>query len=354
MIKIEVFTQHLQRVQKAQDTLRPLYILCTDEPLLLMEAQDHLRLVAKEKGYSERQVLMHDPQFDWGVLFSGNQNMSLFGEKRLIELSIPTGKPGRDGSDALKLFAKQVEEHHGPELDNITCILLPRVDSQTQKSAWFSALDDAGMAIRIDNLDRHVLPEWIKNRLQLQGQELEAGQAGAKAAQFMVDQIEGNLIAAHQEIQKLGLLYPKGVITHSQIRESILHVARYDAFLLTEAYLAGDMPRINRMLDGLRGEGEALVLIVWSLSEEIRLLRNLKIATSHGEDIQSLMRTRRIWGKREQLIPHALHRMGLPLIERALHMIADIDKQSKGIAVEQMPTDPWDGLRRIGGLFSFK
>jgi DNA polymerase-3 subunit delta len=83
-------------------------------------------------------------------------------------------------------------------------------------------------------------------------------------------------------------------------------------------------------------------------------LRNLKIATSHGEDIQSLMRTRRIWGKREQLIPHALHRMGLPLIERALYMIADIDKQSKGIAVEKMPTDPWDGLRRIGGLFSFK
>lgn len=131
-------------------------------------------------------------------------------------------------------------------------------------------------------------------------------------------------------------------------------MARYNVFELTETFLVGNMARINRTLDGLKGEGEALVLIVWTLSEEIRLLRALKEIVLQGGHLASAMKSRRIWGKREQLIPQVLQRMHLPTLDRALQMIADIDKQSKGIPAKEMPMDPWDGLRRIGGLFAIR
>ena len=356
MIKIDAFLSHLAQVEKKQKSFAHLYVFSTDEPLLLMQAKDRLRKVAKENGFTERDTLMQDAQFDWVSLLSSNQNMSLFGEKKLIELTMPTGKPGREGAEVLKQFAKQIEEQSHQEPDSITSIYLPRLDAQTQKSAWCTALDEAGIVVRIDELDRVALPHWIKDRLKQQGQEIETGQAGERAIQFMVDQFEGNLIAADQEIQKLGLLYPPGVLTEDQVRDAVLHVARYDVFHLTEAYLSGDMARINRMLDGLKGEGEALVLVVWTLAEEIRLIRSLKEEALQGGYVPSMIKARRIWGKREQLLPGVLQRMNIPMIDRALEMIANIDKQSKGIMPKdmQMPIDPWDGLRRIGGLFSIK
>ena len=356
MIKIDAFLTHIAQVEKKQKPLAHLYIFSTDEPLLLMQAKDRLRKVAKENGFTERDTLMQDAQFDWASLFSSNQNISLFGDKKLVELTMPTGKPGREGAEALKQFTKQIEEQSHLEPESITSIYLPRLDAQTQKSAWFTALDEVGIAVRIEELDRSALPHWIKERLKQQGQEIERGEAGDRAIQFMVDQFEGNLIAAYQEIQKLGLLYPQGVLSEDQVRDAVLHVARYDVFHLTEAYLIGDMARINRMLDGLKGEGEALVLVVWTLAEEIRLLRSLKEEALQGGHVPSMLKARRIWGKREQLLSSVVQRMSLPMIDRALEMIANLDKQSKGIIPKemQMPIDPWDGLRRIGGLFSIK
>jgi DNA polymerase III subunit delta len=354
MIKIDAFLTHISQVEKQQKPLAQLYLFSTDEPLLLMQAKDRLRQVAKANGFTERDTLMQDAQFDWVSLLSSNQNMSLFGEKKLIELTMPTGKPGREGAEVLKQFAKQIQDFSHQEPDSITSIYLPRLDQQTQKSAWFTALENAGVAVRIDELDRTALPAWIKERLKLQNQLIESGEAGQRAISFMVDQFEGNLIAAYQEIQKLGLLYPEGVLTEDQIRDAVLHVARYDVFHLSEAFLMGDMARINRMLDGLKGEGEALVLIVWSLAEEIRLIKALKEEVMQGGHLPSMLKARRIWGKREQLLPGVVQRMGMPMIDRALEMIANIDKQSKGMSAKEMPQDPWDGLRRIGGLFSWK
>jgi DNA polymerase-3 subunit delta len=166
----------------------------------------------------------------------------------------------------------------------------------------------------------------------------------------VAEQVEGNLIAAHQEIMKLGLLYPTGVLTEEQIRASILKVARYNVFELTEAMLAGDLARLNQMLDGLKGEGEPLVLILWSVTEELRLLSKLKAASDAGESVQQLMRANRIWGAKERLYPGALRRIQPLRLRRAMQVAAGLDRQVKGLSAPELPADPWDGLRLVGNL----
>jgi DNA polymerase-3 subunit delta len=216
--------------------------------------------------------------------------------------------------------------------------------------AWFSALDDAGMAIQIDTLDRTHLPQWIAARLKRQNQEVLGDAEGRRALEFIADQVEGNLIAAHQEILKLGLLYPEGKLTEEQIRSSILKVARYNVFELTEAMLAGDLARLNRMLDGLKGEGEPLVLILWSVTEELRILSKLKAASDAGESVQQLMRANRIWGNKERLYPAAIRRVQPLKLRKAMQVAAGLDRQSKGLYAADLPADPWDGLRLVGNL----
>ena len=351
MVKVEALQAHLKSLSSGGSML-PLYIFSGDEPLLMMEAMDQLRAAAKKQNFTEREVLLQERGFDWSALLSAGQTMSLFGDKRWVELRIPTGKPGRDGADALKQFAAQIAAQSngsdGP--DTVVCIVLPRLDGKTKTSAWFSALDDVGMAIQIDSLDRSHLPHWIAGRLKRQDQEVEAGPEGQRALEFIADQVEGNLIAAHQEILKLGLLYPVGKLSEEQIRSSILKVARYNVFELTEAMLAGDLARLNRMLDGLKGEGEPLVLILWSVTEELRILSKLKAASDAGESVQNLMRANRIWGNKERLYPAALRRVQPLKLRRAMQVAAGLDRQVKGLHAAELPADPWDGLRLVGNL----
>ena len=199
MVKTDAFKVHLKKLD-AGGTMLPLYIFSGDEPLLMMEAMDQLRAMAKKQSYTEREVLLQERGFDWSALLSAGQTMSLFGDKRWLELRIPTGKPGRDGADALKQFAAQIKSQTLDTPDTVVCIILPRLDGKTKTSAWFSALDEAGMAIQIDSLDRSQLPQWITGRLKNQNQEVEPGVEGMRALEFITNQVEGNLIAAHQEI----------------------------------------------------------------------------------------------------------------------------------------------------------
>ena len=351
MVKNDALQIHLKSLGSAS-AFNPLYIFSGDEPLLMMEAMDQLRASARKMGYTDREVMLQERGFDWSALLSAGQTMSLFGDKRWIELRIPTAKPGRDGAEALKRFAAQIHSqglgNDGP--DTIFCIILPKLDGKTKSSTWFSALDDAGMAIQLDSLDRSQLPSWIAGRLKKQGQEVIGGPEGQCALEFIAEQVEGNLIAAHQEIQKLGLLYPAGILSEEQIRSAILKVARYNVFELTEAMLAGDLPRLNRMLDGLKGEGEALVLILWSVIEELRLLSKLKAASDAGESVQQLMRANRIWGNKERLYPNALRRIQPLRLRRAMQVAAGLDRQAKGLHAAELPADPWDGLRLVGNL----
>jgi DNA polymerase-3 subunit delta len=340
---------HLTALAKEQHSFKPLYIFSGDEPLLMMEAIDALRALARTGGFTEREVLVQDRYFDWAALINAGQTMSLFGDKRFVELRMPTGKPGRDGAESLKHFAEQIN-NTGNGVDTIICIILPRLDSKTKSSAWFSALDEAGMAIQIDSIDRLALPHWIGQRLKKQSQEVEAGESGQRALQFMSDQVEGNLIAAHQEIQKLALLYPAGQLSEEQIRSAVLKVARYDIFELTESMLSGDAARLNRMLDGLQGEGEPLPLILWSVSDELRTLHKVQSALLAGDALANLLRNYRIWGKREKLYPVALKRIAPKKLKQAIVLAATLDKQVKGLLVRDLPSNPWDGLRLIGGL----
>ena len=350
MVKTDAFQSHLKSLT-ATSTFHPLYVFSGDEPLLMMEAMDQLRSKARQLGYTEREVMLQERGFDWSALLNAGQTMSLFGDRRWIELRIPTGKPGRDGADALKQFSAQIAAQSntdGPE--TIVCIVLPRLDMKTKSSAWFSSLDEAGMAVQIDSLDRSYLPSWIAGRLQKQGQSIQGGPEGQRALEFIAEQVEGNLIAAHQEIQKLGLLYPAGELSEEQVRSAILKVARYNVFELSEAMLAGDLPRVNRMLDGLKGEGEPLVLILWSITEELRLLSKLKMASDAGESVQQLLRANRVWGNKERLYPAALKRVQSSRLRQAVQIAAGLDRQSKGLQAAELPGDPWDGLRLVSNL----
>ncbi|ATF85493.1 MULTISPECIES: DNA polymerase III subunit delta [Burkholderia] len=342
-LRLEALEPHLAK------GLAGLYTVYGDEPLLAQEACDRIRAAARAAGFTERSVFTVERSFDWSSLLGASQAMSLFGERQLIELRIPSGKPGKEGADALKTLAGAGNP------DMLMLVTLPRLDAATQKSAWFTALGNGGVALKIDPVDRAQLPNWIGQRLAAQGQRVAAGDDGRRALQFIAERVEGNLLAAHQEIQKLGLLYPSGTLAFEQVQDAVLNVARYDVFKLNEAMLAGDAGRLARMIDGLKGEGEALVLVLWAVVEELRTLLRIKRGIEAGKPLAVLVRENRVWGPRERLIGPALSRVTEPVLEKALALAARLDRQVKGLSgatpglprADEPPPDPWDGLFQL-------
>jgi DNA polymerase-3 subunit delta len=316
--------------------LAPLYVITSDEHLLALEAADKIRRAARAAGHTERDVLTVERTFKWGELLAANQALSLFGDKKLIELRIPSGKPGKDGSAALQAYAKDLSP------DNLTLITLPKLDWQTAKASWVATLQQAAVYIEIPNVERAQLPGWIGMRLSSQGQS-----ADRQSLDFIADRVEGNLLAAHQEIQKLGLLYEPGKLSFEQVHDAVLNVARYDVFKLSEAMLSGDAARLARMLDGLKGEGEALPLVLWAVSEEIRTLLKLKSGMAQGRPLGALMKEYRIWGPRERMMEPALRRVSLPTLEAALQDAAQVDKMVKGLRARQFAGDAWDAMLQL-------
>lgn len=318
-------------------TLAPLYVITSDEHLLALEAADKVRRAAKAQGFYERDILTVERSFKWGALLAANQSQSLFGDKKLIDLRIPTGKPGKDGGQALQDYVT----HLSP--DNLTLITLPKLDWATQKAAWVSSLQQAAVYIDIPLVERHHLPNWISQRLALQQQS-----ADRQSLDFIADRVEGNLLAAHQEIQKLALLHPAGKLSFEQIHDAVLNVARYDVFKLNEAMLAGDVARLSRMLNGLKGEGEALPLVLWAMAEEIRTLLKLKSGMQQGRPLSALLKEYRIWGPREKLMDPALRRVSLQTLQTALQEASQVDKMVKGLRAKAFAGDAWDALLQLG------
>ncbi|UWE17187.1 DNA polymerase III subunit delta [Herbaspirillum huttiense] len=318
-------------------SLAPLYVIASDEHLLALEAADKIRRSARANGYTEREVLVVERSFKWGELLAANQSQSLFGDKKLIELRIPTGKPGKDGGQALQDYAANLSP------DNLTIISLPKLDWATQKAAWVGALQQAAVYIDIPLVERAQLPAWIGNRLAAQQQS-----ADRPCLDFIADRVEGNLLAAHQEIQKLALLHPPGKLTFEQVQDAVLNVARYDVFKLNEAMLSGDIARLTRMMDGLKGEGEALPLVLWAVTEEIRTLLKLKSGMAQGKPVGALLKEYRIWGPRERLMEPALRRISLAALEQALQEAALVDRMVKGLRARSFAGDPWDALLQLG------
>jgi DNA polymerase-3 subunit delta len=316
--------------------LAPLYVITSDEHLLALEAADRIRRTARAQGYSERDVLTVERNFKWGELLAANQALSLFGDKKLIELRIPGGKPGKDGSAALQNYVKDLSP------DNLTLITLPKLDWQTAKSSWVASLQQAAIYIEIPNVERAQLPGWIGMRLSAQGQS-----ADRSSLDFIADRVEGNLLAAHQEIQKLALLHEPGKLSFEQVHDAVMNVARYDVFKLSEAMLSGDAARLTRMLEGLKGEGEALPLVLWAVAEEIRTLLKLKAGMAQGRPLPVLMKEYRIWGPRERMMEPALRRIPLAALERALQDAAQVDKMVKGLRSKQFGGDAWDAMLQL-------
>ncbi len=258
--------------------LRPLYLLHGDDPLLTTETGDALRATARKQGYDERNVLVVTPGFKWEELFQAAGNLSLFGGRTLIDLRIPTGKPGRDGGEALQRYAR------GLPADTLTLVTLPEMDWKAKKAAWFAALAEAGVAIECNAPPPDKLPQWISRRLAAQGQS-----AVPEALEFIALHVEGNLLAAHQEIQKLGLLYPAGALTLQQVSAAVLNVARYDIDDLKNALQARDTARCARTLEGLKAEAAAPPLVLWVLANEARQ-RMHRAALLHAARIDRLVK----------------------------------------------------------------
>lgn len=313
--------------------LAPLYLLYGDEPLLVLEAADRIRAAARGQGFGERETLVAGQGFRWDALAAAAGNFSLFGGAKLIDLRIPGGKPGRDGAEALQRHAK------APASGVVTLITLPEVDWATRKTAWFTALADAGMAVELNAPPRERLPEWIAGRLAMQNQSAEP-----EALRFIADHVEGNLLAAHQEILKLGLLHDEGRLTLDEVRDAVLNVARYDIDKLRQALIEGDAARCARLLEGLQGEGSAPPLVLWALANEIRTLATLSAGVAAGQPLPALMKAERIFDDlRRQAIQRAIPRLSEALLRAALLHAARIDRIIKGLA----PGDVWDEFLQL-------
>ncbi|HEX6245870.1 MAG TPA: DNA polymerase III subunit delta [Polyangiales bacterium] len=322
--------------------LKTLYTIHGDEPLLAQEAGDLIRQAARGAGYSERKVFsVSGAHFDWSGLLGAAQAMSLFAERQLIEIRIPGGKPGKEGSEALQRYCETLSD------DVVTIVHLPRLDRQQLASAWFSALDGSGVSVRVDPVERRALPQWIAQRLAAQGQQVHEGDAGAQTLAFFADRVEGNLLAAHQELQKIALLYPRGPLSFEQIEAAVLNVARYDVFKLGEAVLAGQTARVLRMLDGLRAEGEAPVLVHWTLAEDIRALKRVKDAVAQGRPLPMALREARVWGAKERLFERLVPLLSDHTLAHWVEAASVCDGLIKGLKHPHWPIDAWDGLKRL-------
>jgi DNA polymerase-3 subunit delta len=334
---------HLQR------GLKSLYVLHGDEPLLQQEALDAIRLHAKSLGYTERTShTVAGAHFDWSEVLAAGGSLSLFADKQIVEIRIPSGKPGKDGSAALQQLAQQSQGNE----DTLTVVLLPRLDKLTKATAWFMALENVGVTLQVEPVDRQALPAWIAQRLAVQGQKVQAGEEGQRTLQFFADRVEGNLLAAHQEIQKLGLLFPPdeknvGVLTWEQVESAVLNVARYDVFKLSEAVLAGQSVRVQRMLEGLQAEGEAEVLVHYTLAEDIRALKRVKDAMGQGRPLPMALREQRIWGVRERLFERVLPRLSADALNQLLQSAHQVDGIVKGLKLPQWPHSGWQALHRL-------
>jgi DNA polymerase-3 subunit delta len=322
--------------------LKAIYTIHGDEPLLAQEAGDAIRAAARAAGYTERQVFtVSGAHFDWSGVLGAAQAMSLFAEKQLIEIRIPSGKPGKEGSEMLQRYCEQLND------DVLTLVTLPRLDFQQTKAAWFAALDQHGALVRVETLDRKALPAWLAQRLQRQGQRVRDGEEGQRTLAFFADRVEGNLLAAHQELQKLALLHPSGELSFEQVEAAVLNVARFDITKLSEALWTGNVPRALRVLDGLRHEGEAAVLVHWTLADDLRGLARARAALDDGKPLPLALREARAWGLKEKLFERALPLLAGHTLAHLLEAASICDGIVKGLKHPEWPHQPWDALRRL-------
>lgn len=312
--------------------LGPLYVLSGDEPLLVEEALEAIRARARENGCDERETHFVERSFDWDAFGAGLQGMSLFSSRRLIELRLPTGKPGEAGARFLAALAAR------PDTGNVLVLLLPRLDSATARSKWAAALAEAGVWLDLPPPGRAELPGWLRGRLR----RLGLG-ADDEAVELLASLVEGNLLAARQELDKLALLADGTPIGMEAVRESVADGARFDVFQLADAALAGDVGRTVRVARGLQREGEAEVLVLWSLVREILGLAAVFARMREGRDAQSALEAAGIWRSRHDLYRRALRGRSASDVARLVRAAAQADLVLKGAR----PGVAWNALHEV-------
>jgi len=320
-----------QLAAQLQKSLAPIYFLTGDEPLQMGEAADLIRSSAREQGHSEREVLEQGPGFDWDQLAGLADSLSLFGDRRILDLRLASAKVGNEGAKALLEFAQD------PPPDTLLLMSAPKLERSQLNTKWVKALEQAGVLVQIWPLEGARLAPWIGQRLRRCGLAPEPG-----VVDILVERVEGNLLAAAQEIEKLLLLQGPGVVTVERMLEAVADSARFDVFGLLDTLLSGDVARGMRMLAGLKGEGVAEAVVLWAFAREIRTLAMLAGEIERGASAERAMAAARIWEKRKPLVRQGLRQSSFHW-QGLLVKCAQADRSIKG----QDPNDPWRLLQDL-------
>lgn len=321
-----------QLADKLESSLAPVYFVSGDEPFQLDEACQLIRQQCLQQGYSERETFHVDRSFDWQQLQAAAGALSLFASQRVIELRLPSGKPGTDGAKAIVEYCEQLPQ------DTVLLIVSGKLDSSQARSKWFKALDQAGVVIQVWPIEKAQLPRWVRQRMQVRGMQPNDG-----ALTMLVDRVEGNLLAADQELEKLRLLYGEGIIDEQQVASAVSDSARFDVFGLVDAALAGDARRACRVLYGLMGEGIEAIVVLWALAREIRSINAMSLAIQAGQSVDSVMGQYRVWEKRKPQVRAALQRYPAKRWQGLLWQAGEIDKMIKGLSAGKA----WDELLQL-------
>jgi len=317
--------------------LSPVYLISGDEPLQIQEAADAVRAAARAQGFTERQVMHVESGFDWGALAAEADALSLFAERKIIDLRLPSAKPGDKGSKALTEYTAR------PPQDNLLLITAGKLEREQTNSKWFKGIDGCGVVVQVWPLELKALPAWIQQRLASRGLS-----ATPEAVTLLAERVEGNMLAAAQEVEKLAMLYGAGQLGVEEVRSAVADSSRFDIFELADAALSGDAARCARILEGLHGEGEEPVLILWALVREIRTLALIAVGQANGKPLDTLFGEQRIWDKRKPLFRAALGRHPARRWQQLLRRAARTDRVCKG--VEQ--GSPWDELLQLSLLMA--
>lgn len=314
-LRPEQLSNHLKK------GLAPVYLITGDEPLLSEESSDLLRQSLQAQGFSEREVIHVDGSFSWEYLLECANALSLFAEKKIIELRLGGQKLNKKASEILQSYLAN------PAPDNILMITADKLDGGSKKSAWFKAIDQAGAIIEIWPVETDQLPNWINQRAAQINLQLDN-----EAIQLLCDRIEGNLLAAKQELSKLSLLFPNQVVTADDIIDAVSDSSRYDIYGLADAALQGSAERCCKILQVLRQDGTEPPVVLWALSKELRSLAAIQQAQNNGQSFDAICQRERIWGKRKPLARKASQRVKPAQIEQALRQCAEVDKIVKGMS----------------------
>lgn len=320
-----------QLPRHVSEPLKQLYLVHGDEILLQQEAADLLRQAARRQGYSERELHHADRGADWNEMLASANNLSLFGDRKLLELRFG-GKPDTAAAAALEKYAAD------PSPDTLLLLLLPKLDGTAQKAKWFVACENAGVSLQLPQIDSQTFPDWLRSRLQ------QAGLSGdAETFTLLLERVEGNLLAAQQEVEKLRLLAQDGVLTPDIVRQAVGDSARYNVYDLADCALSGDVGKAARMLAGLRAEGESESSVLWALAKDARALAALREGADAGQPLNALLQQNGIWQKRQPLFQRALQRTPSPLGRLLVEECLNADMAIKGQSQERA----WDVLLRL-------